>query len=108
MDVIENQIQKFIEKIRPPVAIRKKLDIGYSYNDRVLEIFEIRPRWDNKKLKMNSPVAKTRFVKSKGVWIIYWMRASGKWVRYKPNPEVKTISKFFEILKTDKYGCFWG
>ena len=108
INIIEKQIQKFIDEIRPPAEIRDKVDIGYKFQDNSLEIFEIRPRWDDKKEKIHSPVAKTKFVKSRGVWIVYWMRASGKWERYKPDPEVNELSIFFDVLKTDKHGCFWG
>lgn len=62
----------------------------------------------NEKIKIKSPVAKTKYVKSRCVWIVYWMRASGKWERYEPNPEINNISEFFEILEKDEYGCFWG
>ncbi|MCK4700848.1 MAG: DUF3024 domain-containing protein [Bacteroidales bacterium] len=108
IDLIEKQIQQFVNEHRPPVEIRDKLDLGYSYINKTVEIFEIRSRWDNEKIKIKSPVAKTKYVKSRGVWIVYWMRASGKWERYEPNPEINNILEFFEILNKDKYGCFWG
>ncbi|MCK4631321.1 MAG: DUF3024 domain-containing protein [Bacteroidales bacterium] len=108
IDFIEKQIQQFVNEHRPPVEIRDKLDLGYSYINKTVEIFEIRSRWDNEKIKIKSPVAKTKYVKSRNIWIVYWMRASGKWERYEPNPEINNISEFFEILEEDKYGCFWG
>ncbi|MFZ5430428.1 MAG: DUF3024 domain-containing protein [Bacteroidota bacterium] len=37
---------------------------------------------------MNSPIAKARFIASRNIWKVYWMRASGKWETYKPEPEV--------------------
>lgn len=36
-------IRGFIEKIRPPAHIRDQVDIDYTFQNRVLEIFEIRP-----------------------------------------------------------------
>ena len=104
----ERIIQQFIQEKRPPEEIRDKLDLGYSFENQVLIIFEIRPNWMNKKEKIQSPFAKSRFIKSRGIWKIYWRRASGKWELYAPNPEVKNISKVLQIIDEDAYGCFKG
>jgi hypothetical protein len=106
--ILEQEIKQFLKEIRPPIEIRSKLDIGYSFIENSLEIFEIRPRWDDPSIIMNSSVAKTKFIKSKNIWKIYWKRANGKWVIYDPKPEVKTLSEFFKILKKDEYCVFWG
>lgn len=108
INIIEGEIQKFIDSIRPPIDIRDKVDIGYTFQNNALQIFEIRPRWDNRNKTIQTPIAKAKFVKSRGIWIVYWKRASGKWERYQPNPEVNELSLFFEVLVTDEYGCFWG
>ena len=108
IDLIEKQIIDFVEKIRPPREIRGELDIGYSYKDKTVEIFEIRPQWNDKSIIRNHPIAKAKYVKSKNVWKIYWMRSNGKWTGYGPNSEVKEITRFFTILEDDIHGCFWG
>lgn len=88
--------------------MRDKVDIGYNFCDNTLEIFEIRPQWDNEKEKNHLPIAKAKYIKSRNKWNIYWMRANGNWERYEPNLEINELTDFFEILKTDKHGCFWG
>jgi len=108
ISIFEKQIQKFIEKKRPPVEIRDKVDLGYSFEKQVLEIFEIRPRYDDPKIKIYPPVARGKFVKSRNIWKIYWMRASGKWELFSAQPEVETLADFFKIIEEDSYGCFWG
>jgi len=108
INLIETQIKKFIESIRPPVEIRDKVDYGYIFEQNTLELYEIRPKWDNQDEKIKSPFAKTRFVKIQGIWKIYWMRASGKWESYEPNSEVKSINDFFKVIIEDKFGCFFG
>ncbi len=105
---LDAKIKKLVESMRPPVHIRNELDIGYSFQNNTLELFEIRPRWDKKDELIQSPFAKTKLIKSQGIWKIYWMRASGKWERYGPNSEVKDVSDFFEIVKEDKHTCFFG
>jgi len=106
--VLEQEIKKFIDSIRPPTDLRDKLDIGFSFQNNILEIFEIRPRWDDHNIKISSSVAKTQFIKSRNIWKIFWMRANGKWELYPPKPEVGNLSDFFKILQKDQHGCFWG
>ena len=108
VDLIENQIRKYIEHKRPPIEIRDQLDIDYSYKNNTLEIFEIRPRFDNKKIYHNISIAKAKFVKSQNCWKIYWMRASGKWVGYDPISNIFSISDVLKEIEDDRHGCFWG
>jgi hypothetical protein len=53
-------------------------------------------------------VAKTTFIKASNDWKIFWLRSSGKWENYQPQPVVKSIEAFVEIVEDDKLGCFWG
>lgn len=82
------------EKRRPAKEIRSELDIGYSYQNYTVEIFEIRPQWNDRSVMQHHSVAKAKYVKSKNVWRIYWMRANLKWTAYQPEPEVKEINRF--------------
>jgi hypothetical protein len=36
------------------------------------------------------------------------MRASGKWELYEPFPKSTHLDKILEVIKEDKYGCFFG
>jgi hypothetical protein len=42
LDIIE-VMENFVEKRRPPVHIRAKLDIGYKIEDQSVYVLEIRP-----------------------------------------------------------------
>jgi ABC-type transporter MlaC component len=108
ISIFEKQIQKFIERKRPSVEIRDKVDLSYSFDQQTLDIFEIRPRYDDSKTKIHSPIARAKFVKARNTWKIYWMRASGKWELYDIEREVETLADFFKIVEEDSYGCFWG
>lgn len=104
----ERELRKFIEKRRPPAHIRKKLDFGFRINNQSIELFEIRPKWDNPTEILESSFAKTTFVKTKGRWKIYWKRADLKWHSYEPCPEVRSIEDFVSVVDEDKYACFFG
>ncbi|HYP68298.1 MAG TPA: DUF3024 domain-containing protein [Thiobacillaceae bacterium] len=43
---------------------------------------------------MESPVAKATYVKTQGMWKVYWMRADLKWHGYAPAPKVQTVDAF--------------
>ena len=106
--LLEHEIKKLTEELRPATTIRDKLDIGYKFQNQTLEIFEIRPRWDDSSIINNHPFAKAKFIKSKSIWRIYWLRANLKWELYEIVPEVKRISEFFKIIREDKYHVFKG
>ena len=98
----------FIEKLRPPKEVRPQLDLGYSIKDQSIEIFEIRPGWDNPGKTMEHSVAKATWVRSQKIWKVYWKRSDLKWHEYKPTPQVDTLEAFLKVVEEDRYACFWG
>lgn len=111
IDINESRIKQFIEAIRPvDVEIRKEIDIGYSYYSKakVVEIFEIRPKWDNPKQVQQFPFARIKYYKNKNYWKIFWLRSDGKWYPYEPNPTASNLEEILVTVKEDKLGCFFG
>ena len=108
ISLLDKSIERFINKRWPPEEIRNQLDLGYTYQNHVIEIFEIRPQFLDKSETVRTPVAKARFVKSQSLWKIYWMRGNGSWVAYDPQSEVKTVDEFLEIVDEDAFACFFG
>lgn len=105
---VEKLASNYTEKHRPPAHIRNDLDLGYRISGQSLELFEIRPRWNDPSTKIEESVAKTTYVKKSGTWKIYWMRRDLKWHGYEPAPEVSTLEEFFQIVEDDEYACFKG
>jgi len=109
IDINDSTIKKYVDLIRPQdPEIRKQIDFGYSYDGKIAVIYEIRPVWNNPEQIQNLEFAKIRFYKSKKEWNLYWMRASGKWELYEPFPKSTRLDKILEVIKEDKYGCFFG
>jgi hypothetical protein len=106
--IIEKAIAAFMEKRRPPISIRSKLDLGYRISGQSVELFEIRPRWDKPEIILEHDFAKTTYVRTQKAWKIFWMRADLKWHRYEPVPEVNSVEKFLEVVDQDEYSCFFG
>ncbi len=74
-------VSKFIEARRPPPEIRPKLDLGFRLEGQSVEIFEIRPDWQDPKNTMENSVAKATYVKQAKEWRVYWQRADLRWHR---------------------------
>jgi hypothetical protein len=104
----EKSLSDFLERRRPPVHIRPELDIAYRISGQSVEIFEVRPDWQDPTQKMESPVAKATYVRTKNRWNVYWMRQDLKWHGYEPNPEVRTLEAFLHVVDRDEYCCFFG
>ncbi len=103
----ERDIQKFLALRRPPPHIRPELDIEYRIMGRS-EIFEIRPHWQDRSTKLEHPVAKATFVRSKGHWRVFWMRADLKWHGYEAHAEVRSLEDFPAVVDKDEHCCFFG
>ena len=105
---IKEAAAKYLYYNRPPIDIRDQLDIGYRIKEQSVFVFEIRPDWQNKEVKIETPVAKTTFNKSKNMWKTYWMRGDLKWYHYEAVPFVESISDFFYLVAKDELNCFFG
>ena len=105
---LQKIVGRYIEKNRPPEHLREQVDLSFKIKGQSVEIFEIRPIWNNPKEKMEEPVAKATYVKSRKLWKVYWQRADLKWHRYDPDPEVDSIEEFLEVVENDDYACFFG
>ena len=105
---IDKTVRTYVEKHRPPIHIRNKVDLSFRVEGQSVEIFEIRSRWNDPTDKIEEAVAKATYVKSSRMWKVFWQRADLKWHRYDPEPDVKTIEEFLDVVEKDEYSCFFG
>ena len=104
----ESEVEKFLERRRPPAQVRHQLDFGYRIENQSVELFEIRPQWQNPEEKMEIPFAKATYVKTEKCWKIYWQRRDQKWHSYKPFPSVPFFEDFLSVVEEDANACFFG
>ncbi|NDP62944.1 MAG: DUF3024 domain-containing protein [Polaromonas sp.] len=104
----EKSLTEFIARRRPPLHIRGQLDIGYRIEGRSVEIFEIRPDRKDACVRHESPVAKATFVRTKGIWKVFWMRSDLKWHSYEPKAKVNTLKEFLGAVDRDEHSCFFS
>jgi hypothetical protein len=95
-------------KRRSPVHIKDKFSLEYSVKVHEVLIYSRRPRWNNPKEWIESGTAKIKYVRTSNVWKLFWQRANGKWVSYKPYSYSKDLKSLIEEIDADQYGCFFG
>ena len=108
ININEITVKNFVESLRPDEDLRDQVDMGYYYNNLVIELFEIRPDWKNPSEKNKLSFARIKYVKTKNEWKLFWFRASGKWVAYEPFPNSSHLSSILDCIKKDEHGCFFG
>ncbi len=105
---IEKSVGGMVERRRPAIPVRKKLDIGYRVSGQSVEVFTIRPVWNNPEEYRESAIAKATYVKTQKVWKLYWMRQDLRWHGYEPLAQCRTIEEVVAEIDADPHGCFWG
>jgi hypothetical protein len=48
------------------------------------------------------------YVRTRGVWRVFWQRRDLKWHGYEPRPEVNSIDEFASLVAEDVHACFFG
>lgn len=100
--------QQFWAKRRPPLPIRELMREGQRIAGHSIELFFVRPVWDDPTRHTEESIAKITFVRSSGRWRIFWKRADGKWHGYPPHPEAATLAAALRVIDQDPKGCFFG
>jgi hypothetical protein len=98
----------FVGQRRPPEHIRPQLDIGYAILGHTVDIFEIRPDWQDKTTTRHTPAARIRFVRTRNQWCLYWMRRDLKWHLYEPSEFHDSLRSALEVVNADAHCCFFG
>jgi hypothetical protein len=106
---VRRAMDSFMQRRRPPAHIRPSVDLAFRIKDQSVELFEIRPAWRGPvDEKHESPVAKATYVRSRGVWRVFWQRRDLKWHSYDRTPEVKSVEGFASLVGEDAHACFFG
>jgi hypothetical protein len=95
-------------KRRPPLHLRDKVREGQRITGYTIELFMVRPMFAKRGQLYEDSIAKTRYIKSRKIWRVFWKRADLKWHAYQPRPRVKTLEAFLRLVDEDAYHCFWG
>jgi Protein of unknown function (DUF3024) len=102
------QLGRFIEQHRPKAEIREQLDFRADIQGSEVFLSEVRPLFGGDGEVRAHAFAKIKWFKSREVWKLYWLRASGKWELYAPDPFFFSLEKALRTISADKHGCFFG
>jgi hypothetical protein len=102
--LVKEKMAKFLQKRRPPVNIRDQVDLQYRIKDQSVTIFELRPRWNTPEI-IESPIAKTTYIRSQNIWQVYNMGRDLKWHVY---ANLDSFYGFLKAVDEDENSCFWG
>jgi Protein of unknown function (DUF3024) len=101
-------LKAFLERKRPPPHIRSQLDFGCAVVGQVVDVFEIRPDWQDATITRHRPFARIRFVRSSKQWRLYWMRQDLKWHAYEPSARHASLQSALDVIAADAHCCFFG
>jgi len=73
-----------------------------------VSIWEVRPPWDGVGDDTRMGIARFRFVRSRGVWELYWMRRDLKWHHYDAAEPTPDLAALVAIVEADEYCAFFG
>jgi hypothetical protein len=104
---IEQTVGEFC-RTRSPAQLKDKLRLEYSVKGHEVIVVERRPKWDNPKEWIESPVAKLRFIRSANKWRLYWRRADLKWHEYLGLSSSDRLSDLVQEVDADQLACFFG
>jgi hypothetical protein len=95
---------------RVPDAARHEVRIECEVSDRDLTIVECRSPWAPEVGSdwTRSPVARMRYVTSRGVWTLYWRDSDGSWHVYREVPPTASIDRLLGEVDRDPTAIFWG
>ena len=83
IDINHSTIKRYVESKRPEnLEIRKQLDLAFSYDGQIIELFEIRPMWNNPKEIQNILFAKIRFSNNYGICIGCELAENGNYINH--------------------------
>jgi len=98
----------FWSRRRPPLHLRDRIREGQRFSEQAIELFFVRPAFNRPGEHTEESIAKVEFVRSHGVWRIFWKRADGRWHAYQHRPEAKSLVDALREIDADSLHCFFG
>ena len=98
----------FWSRRRPPLHLRDRVREGQRLTDQAVELFVVRPAFEQPGVEVEESIAKVQYVRSQDVWRLFWKRADGKWHGYQPRLEMNSLAEALRVIDEDACQCFFG
>lgn len=105
MKVLEDA---FWTRRRPALHVRDQIREGQRFMDQAIELFFVRPAFNRPGTHIEESIAKVQFVRTQGVWRIFWKRADSEWHGYTPCSKAKSLAAALRVIDEDVHSCFFG
>lgn len=103
LDLVETKLREFVRTEKPQSLKSDKGSYSYEYDKNQFIIYVNRPRYDFPNQRIQSPVIRAKYIKTRKVWKLSWMPVI-KWHPYVFLPEVPTLDLVLRIVKEDPHG----
>lgn len=100
--------QVFWAHRRPPERVRSLMRDGQRIAGHSIELFFVRPQWNNPSRTIEEAIAKLTYVRTRGHWRIFWQRADLKWHAYPEQRTARSLAEALRVVHEDKFCCFFG
>ena len=104
---IKNSVGELCRR-HTPEHLKDQLKFTYELDNNSVSVYEVRPAWDNPKEETKMGVAKFRYIRSRNLWKLYWMRRDLKWHLYDPENMPTSLEALVQVVEQDKHGAFFG
>lgn len=95
---------------RVPQDARHQVRLEADFSGRDVTIVERRAPWNSEAGPdwTTLPVARLRYLKSRGVWRLYWRDRDERWHEYPQLPFARDIDELLTEIDRDPTAIFWG
>jgi hypothetical protein len=95
---------------RVPAEVLDQVRVECDVAGRDLTIVERRPPWraEPEEEWTRTPVARLRYLTSRGVWTLYWSDSDAQWRRYQEVPPSPDVESLLTEIDRDPTALFWG
>ena len=93
---------------RVPIMVRDQLVLQYRVKRHDILLFEKRPHWRRAGEWTESPVAKFRFNRRRGLWTLLWCDRNLECHIYDLLDSVADLRGLVDEVDRDPSGIFWG
>jgi hypothetical protein len=107
LKTIDRTVGALCRRLSPP-RLAEELRVVYEVNGHSVLIFEERPPWRGTGEWTRLGVAKFRYVRSRGLWSLYWMRRDLRWHLYEPEAATADLAALVAVVDEDTHGAFFG
>jgi hypothetical protein len=99
-------LKAFCAKV--PERVRHLVEHDFVVGPQAIVLLERRPHFERPSEWLTHEVAKFRFVKRHGFWVLYWPDRNGKWHEYEGVSPVRGFEVLLREVERDPTCIFWG